>query len=164
MSISWSSLNPFTALEWKVSGLKNARTHLKTVYFLVLKHIYFQCYSFWWKSFDMPVQNKQKQTKKCLRVSNLALLLVVFKWHHGSEGVNHESVGRPTPRWHVIQSYVQFWWPWATVEITGKGFCLVGFGLVWKKKMLCQFRMEVDWAFDVICCLLKPVWIVLRLF
>ena len=29
----------------------------------------------------------EKENRKALRVSNLALLLVVFKWHHGSEGV-----------------------------------------------------------------------------
>jgi len=30
----------------------------------------------------------RKRRQKDLRVSNLAVLLVVFKWHHGSEGVN----------------------------------------------------------------------------
>ena len=30
----------------------------------------------------------EKKTNKGVRVSNFALLLVVFKWHHGSEGVN----------------------------------------------------------------------------
>ena len=29
-----------------------------------------------------------KRRQKCLKVSDFALLLVVFKWHHGSEGVN----------------------------------------------------------------------------
>ena len=78
-------INPFTAPACKISGLKDAQTCLQTVYFLVLYHIYFQCYAFWWKSFQIPVQ---KRKLKDLRVSKLALLLVVFKWHHGSERVN----------------------------------------------------------------------------
>ena len=45
---------------------------------------YFQCCAFWWKSVYMPVQ---KRRQKGWRVSNLVLLLVVFKWHHGREGV-----------------------------------------------------------------------------
>ena len=32
----------------------------------------------------------KKKTKR-LKVSNFALLLVIFKWHHGSEGVNVEQ-------------------------------------------------------------------------
>ena len=31
---------------------------------------------------------KQRERKKGLRVLNLTLLLLVFKWHHGSEEVN----------------------------------------------------------------------------
>ena len=46
-------------------------------------NIYFECYAFWWKSFHVPVWKK----KKGLRVSNFALLWVIFKWNHGSEGV-----------------------------------------------------------------------------
>ena len=40
---------------------------------------------------SFPCQSKKKERKKkkkCLRVSNFAHLIVVFKWHHGSEGVN----------------------------------------------------------------------------
>ena len=33
----------------------------------------------------------EKRRQKGLRVSNVALLLVVFKWHHGSEGVKIDS-------------------------------------------------------------------------
>ena len=47
--------------------------------------IYFQCSALWSKSFHMPVR---KRKPKGLKVSNLALLWVVFKWHHGSERVN----------------------------------------------------------------------------
>ena len=52
-------------------------------------NIYFQCLVFSWLSFHMLVQKKKK--KKDLGVWNFALLLVVFKWHHGSEGVNSDS-------------------------------------------------------------------------
>ena len=38
--------NPFTAPVCTIFGLKDARTCLKTVYFPVLWHIYFQCYAF----------------------------------------------------------------------------------------------------------------------
>ena len=41
--------------------------------------------SFDQKSFHMPVR---KRRQKGLKVSEIALLLVVFKWHRGSEGVN----------------------------------------------------------------------------
>ena len=37
------------------------------------------------KSFHVPVR---KRRQKGLRGLRFALLLVVFKWHHGSEGVN----------------------------------------------------------------------------
>ena len=62
-------------------------------------NICFQCYAFWWKSFHMPVR---KRRRKDWRVSNFALIWVVFKWHHGSEGVN--SVFQ---RWaHALQLVV----------------------------------------------------------
>ena len=47
-------------------------------------NIYFQCCLFRRKSFHMPVR-KRRQIQ--LRVSNVVLLLVVFKRHHGSERV-----------------------------------------------------------------------------
>ena len=50
-------------------------------------NIHFQCCAFWWRSFHMPVW---KRTHKGLRVSNVALLWVVFKWHHGSKGVKDQ--------------------------------------------------------------------------
>ena len=80
-----TNFNPFTAPVCPISGLKDARTPLQTVYFPVLQHVYFQCCAFWWKSFHVPVQKKKA---KRVRVSNLVLFLVVFKWHHGSIGVN----------------------------------------------------------------------------
>ena len=47
-------------------------------------NICFQLYAFWWRAFHMPVW---KRRQKGSRVWNFAFLLVVFKWHHGSEGV-----------------------------------------------------------------------------
>ena len=85
-------------------------TRLQTVYFptrLQTVHIYFQCYAFWWKSFHMPVQKrkKKKRRKKGLRVSNFALLLVVYKWHAGSERVK----GLQSSEWLLTGSEVPFW-------------------------------------------------------
>ena len=57
-------------------------------------NVYFQFYAFWWRSFHMPVW---KRRQKGLRVSNFALSWVVFKWHHGSEGVN-------------VHLHVYTWW------------------------------------------------------
>ena len=36
----------------------------------------------------------QKRKQKGLKVSDFAFILVVFKWHHGSEGVNGLLIGR----------------------------------------------------------------------
>ena len=33
----------------------------------------------------------RKIRQKQLRVSDLALLLVIFEWHHGGEGVNNDG-------------------------------------------------------------------------
>ena len=41
--------------------------------------------TFWCKSFHIPAQ---KRRQKGLRISRFALLLAIFKWHHGSEVVN----------------------------------------------------------------------------
>ena len=65
--------------------------------------IYFQCHAFWWKSFRMPVR---KRRQKELKVSDFALWLVVFKWHHGSEGVNLSKTMWP---WNSAQSTKAVW-------------------------------------------------------
>ena len=44
----------------------------------------FRCCEFWCRSVHMPAK---KRRQKALRVWNLELLRVVFKWNHGSEGV-----------------------------------------------------------------------------
>ena len=60
-------------------------------------NIYFQSYEFRWKPFHMPVR-KRKRRQKQLKVSNLALLLAVFKWQpHGSEGVKIKHLLCVTP-------------------------------------------------------------------
>ena len=65
----------------------------------------YQCYAFRWKSFHMPVQ---KRRQKGWRVSDLALSLVVFKWHHGSEGVKvmltSICTAQTPPDWHSSSS------------------------------------------------------------
>ena len=74
----------------KFPGCKlHERACKQYVYFQVLWHIHFQCYAFWSKSFHMPVQ---KRRQKGLMISNFTLLLAVFKWHHGTEGVNTTPV------------------------------------------------------------------------
>ena len=64
-------------------------------------NIYFQCCAFRWKSFHVPVQKRRRQ--KQLRVSNVALLLVIFKWHHGSEGVKREQKRN---QWNEISAVI----------------------------------------------------------
>ena len=82
----WIIINPFTVPACNISGLKDAVTRLQTVYFPVLEHICFHWYAFLWKSFHVPLR---KRRQKGLKVSDFALLLVVFKWH-SSEGVKRE--------------------------------------------------------------------------
>ena len=69
---------PVKCLGWRMHG----RTCKQAIFWSC--NIYFRCYAFWWKSFHLPVW---KIRQKGLRVSNFTLLWVVFKWHHGSEGV-----------------------------------------------------------------------------
>ena len=64
----------------KVFGLKSVHVCLRIMYFAVLYQMCFQYGIFWWKSFHVLVQKR-----KGMRVSNFGLLLVLFKWHHGSE-------------------------------------------------------------------------------
>ncbi len=56
--------NPFAALACKISGLKDARTHLQTVYFPFLQPIFFRCYAFWCQSFLMPVRKRRQRGLK----------------------------------------------------------------------------------------------------
>ena len=59
-------------------------------YFFRSYSIYFYCYTQLWKSLHTPVR---KRKQKGLKVLNLALLFVVFKRRHGSEGVNDDKAG-----------------------------------------------------------------------
>ena len=52
-------------------------------------NIYFQCCTFWCKSFDMPVRQRKQ---KSLRVSTFVFSLAIFKRHHGSEGVQMQGL------------------------------------------------------------------------
>ena len=54
----------------------------------------------WKKSFSRAKRKKKKKkkkTKKDLRVSDFALLSVVSKRHHGSEGVKKKKIQKKTP-------------------------------------------------------------------
>ena len=47
---------------------------------------------------ENPFTYQVKRRQKGSRVSNFALLLVVFKWHHGSEGVKKTTPPPPPPQ------------------------------------------------------------------
>ena len=114
--VSKLDFNPFTAQPVKFPGWKmQGRAHKQ--YIFRFYNIYFQCYAFWRKSFHMPVwERKQKGSE----VSNCALLWVVFKWPHGSDGVNVLSTGQGQPRMnrpsyktintHVISFHLKTCW------------------------------------------------------
>ena len=70
----YCSINPFTAPACKMSGLKDARTRLRTVYFPVPWQFAFNAIRFDENLFTYLCK---KRRLKDLRVSNLALLLVV---------------------------------------------------------------------------------------
>ena len=70
---------PVQFLGWKLYR------HACKQYIFQSCNVYFQCYAFWC-AFHTPVW---KRRQKGWRVSDFALLLVAFKWHPGSEGVNH---------------------------------------------------------------------------
>ena len=81
------SLNPFTASACNISGLNDTRTRLLTVYFYfyfpVLQHLL----SVLWVLMTILSHARAKNKTKSARVSNFALLWVIFKWSHNSEGV-----------------------------------------------------------------------------
>ena len=86
---------------WKMHG------HACKQYIFHSYNIYFQCCVFQWKSFHMT---EWKLRQKDFRVSNFALLLVIFKWHHVSEGVNSWKPDENLHLWRgfydEIKSYV----------------------------------------------------------
>ena len=47
---------------------------------------------------ENPFTCQVKRRQKGSRVSNFALLLVIFKWHHGSEGVKKTTPPPPPPQ------------------------------------------------------------------
>ena len=83
-AVSLPFVNPSRPQHVQFQGWKNHANTCKQYIFPSYNIFYFQCCAFWWKSVYMPVQ---KRRQKGWRVSNLVLLLVVFKWHHGREGV-----------------------------------------------------------------------------
>ena len=80
------SLNPFTARACKIYGLKSARahTHLQTVYFPGPTTNLFSVLFVLMQTLSVSRVMRRKK-EKCFRIWNFTLLLVVFKWHHGSE-------------------------------------------------------------------------------
>ena len=78
------SLNPFTAPACKISGLKDVRSRLLTVYFFRSYNVYFQCCV----SITILSQDSAKNKAKTVQSFKFCTFLVVFKWHYGNEGVN----------------------------------------------------------------------------
>ena len=86
-----TNINPFTAAACKISELKYTWMHLQTQY------IFHSCDTSAYNAVRFDENRFTCQCKKrkqnCLKVSNFALLIVVFKWHHCSEGVKSPFVG-----------------------------------------------------------------------
>ena len=88
--------NPFTAPASKTSGLNDRCTDapVNSIFSGPLAH---QCCALKkQKNFHMQVR---KRKHKGLRVSGFALLVVVFKWHHGSEGVKPTAIASDPRLW-----------------------------------------------------------------
>jgi len=75
------SINPFTAPACKIYG------HAYKQYIFHSSNICFQCNVFRWQSLHMPVGKKKTNSQGFQ--TDFVLLLVIFKWHHGSEGVRY---------------------------------------------------------------------------
>ena len=86
-----TNINPFTAAACKISELKYTWMHLQTQY------IFHSCDTSAYNAVRFDENHFTCQCKKrkqnCLKVSNFALLMVVFKWHHCSEGVKSPFAG-----------------------------------------------------------------------
>ena len=87
-------INPFTATACKPSGMKDARTCVQTVFSVPITHHLWMFCVFMIIHLHASATTTTTTTKKGLRVWNFALLLVVFKWHHGSEEVSAQYFGR----------------------------------------------------------------------
>ena len=79
-------INPLTAPACQISGLKDARTRLQTVYFPVLYHIYFQCYAFWGNPFRSLCKRKKAKRLKGFKFGTFIGRFQVTSWQ--CEGVN----------------------------------------------------------------------------
>ena len=92
--------NPFTVPACQNSSLKDAWMRLQTVYFLL------SVLRVSMKILSHDSARKKKKRQKQFRVSHFALLLVVFKWHHGSEGVKLTKSLRQSREWciHTLPS------------------------------------------------------------
>ena len=100
------SINPFTAPACKMFGLKDARTRQQTVYFQ-------SCNTSTFNDIIMPFNENPftcSAKKKTKRVSVFAVLLLVFKRHHGSEEVKRalplSKAGTATSIIFVARKYI----------------------------------------------------------
>ena len=84
-------INPFTAPACKIFGLKDARTRLQTVYFQSITHLFSLLWILMKIVFACQCKKHTQKNKKAEGFQNFALLLFVFKWHHGSEGVKKKE-------------------------------------------------------------------------
>ena len=83
----------------------------------------------------MPVPRKRRQ--KGLRVSNFTLLLVVFKWHHGSEGI------KLVLALFVILAKMN---KLGCCACVGWGWCEVEFMFLMVTHIYIYMRWELPWA------------------
>ena len=79
-------INPFTSPACTISGLNNARTRLKTVYFPVLYHLF--SVSCILMEILLHASAKKQKTQR-LNGFKFRTFMGLFQMTHGSEGVNH---------------------------------------------------------------------------
>ena len=59
-------------------------------------------------------KEKKKEKKKGWRISNFALLLVVFKWHHESDRINQPQKGQVSP---AVSTLSKWWTAIASLQL-----------------------------------------------
>ena len=100
-------INPFSAAACKTFWPKKC-TYTNSIFSSRITNLISQC-GFWWISFHMLMWKTQ-------RISKFLLLLVVFKWHHGSERVKYRTTPHtPTP---ASRESV-----WKRMQVTGPWRC-----------------------------------------
>ena len=99
-------INPFTAPACNISGLKDSSTRLQTVQFQVLWHLLLMlCVSM-----KIHSHASAKKETEIVKGFTFALLLVVFKWNRGSEGVKaNESLCDRSMFWFDLCRFTAGW-------------------------------------------------------